>query len=254
MLILLPPSETKRDGGDEGTKLDYRRLRFPELQAARRATVSAVRTLSRDREASIRALGLGPTQHDEVARNRAIGRSATMAAVDRYTGVLFDALDAGSLDDGARAYLAENVVIHSAVLGPIGALDPIPAYRLSHDSRLPGLRLKALWAGPAAKAIARSDGLILDARSEAYAELGPAPAEARSAFLRVVSEDDGGRRRALNHFNKHAKGELVRSLALAGERFDSVDGLLAWGRRNGVRLEPGQGTGPGGVAELLLVV
>ena len=50
--------------------------------------------LSRNRETSIRALKLGPKQAAEVDRNRAIRRSPTMPALERYTGVLYDALDA----------------------------------------------------------------------------------------------------------------------------------------------------------------
>ena len=61
-----------------------------------------------------------------------------MPAIDRYTGVLFDALDAPSLDADAREFARETVVVHSALFGLVGALDEIPAYRLSHDSRLPG--------------------------------------------------------------------------------------------------------------------
>jgi len=254
VLILLPPSETKRVGGEAGTKLDYARLRFPELKAQRRTTVAVVRDLGRDVNASVAALKLGPTQHGEVAHNRAITRSATMPAVDRYTGVVFDALDAPSLTTSAREYLAAHVVIHSAILGPIGALDPIPAYRLSHDPSLPGLRLKAFWSEAVSEALAKHPGFILDARSEGYAALGPAPAGDRSRFLRVVTVAAGGRRRALNHFNKHAKGALVRHMAQSQIVVETVDELIEWGASRGFRLERSAAFGPGGVAELDLLL
>ncbi|TAM67602.1 MAG: peroxide stress protein YaaA [Microbacteriaceae bacterium] len=254
MLILLPPSETKRDGGTEGSKLDYRQLRYSQLNGLRRATVRALRELARDREATVTALALGPTQHGEVAHNRVVGRSPTMPAVDRYTGVLFDALDTRTLSTEARAYLGRNVVVHSALLGPVGALDAIPAYRMSHGSRLPGIRLKTHWAAPVAAVLAAEPGLILDARSEAYARLGHAPRRAASVFLRVVSTDGTGKQRALNHFNKHAKGALVRALAQSGLEFDSVDALIAGAARHGFRLERGAGRGPGDLDELELIV
>jgi len=254
MLILLPPSETKRVGGEDGTKLDYTRLRFPELHGPRRAMVRAVQDLARDADAAVAALRLGPTQHAEVEHNRAVTRSATMPAVDRYTGVLFDAIHAATLPPSARAYLAEHVVIHSAILGPVGALDPIPAYRLSHDSRIPGLRLKQHWAAASTAVLASHAGLILDARSEAYAALGPVPSGPRSVFLRVVTDANDGKRRALNHFNKHAKGALVRELSLSLCVPDSVEELIDWGVNRGIRLEHGAGTDPGGMHELELVV
>ncbi|GAA4164841.1 peroxide stress protein YaaA [Gryllotalpicola daejeonensis] len=239
MLLLLPPSETKRAGGAPGSRLALSSLRFPMLTDARRATLDAVAALAEDHEAAVKALKLGVKQHHEVAKNRALETSELLPAADRYTGVLYDALDAASLPQEAREHLGRHVVIHSAVLGPIGALDEIPDYRLSHDSRLPGVRLKALWADAAAEALANESGLVLDARSQGYSALGPVPHGIR---LEVVAEGADGRRRALNHFNKHAKGELARAYAASGETPTSVAEFVEWGAAHGFRLEPGDAT------------
>lgn len=119
------------------------------------------------------------------------------------------------------------------------ALDPIPAYRLSHDSRLPGIALGRLWRAPLAEVIAQHDGLLLDLRSEAYAHLGPLPLRPDAVFVRVLSEDEQGRRRALNHFNKSGKGSFVRLLIEAGRVLDDVDALLGWAVSVGVRVSRG---------------
>lgn len=250
MLFLLPPSETKRPGGEPDSRLALASLRFPGLTAARRTVLDAVAELAHDHDASVAALKLGPKQHHEVAKNRVLETSALLPAVDRYTGVLYDALDAGSLDAAARAHLGRHVAIHSAVLGPVGALDGIPDYRLSHDSRLPGVRLKNVWADAVTEALAAEEGLILDGRSQGYAALGPVP---RAVWLEVVAEDGNGRRRALNHFNKHAKGELARAFAVSGENPASVDELVAWGAAHGFRLEPQPPLSAGAAARVALV-
>ncbi len=154
MLVLLPPSETKRDGGDSGP-LALERLSFGGALAPTRATlVEALTELAGDPEAMMRALKLGPRQAAEVTRNASLVVSPTMPAIDRYTGVLYDALDAPSLDEAARTYAAGHVVVHSALFGLVGALDPIPAYRLSHDSRLPGRRLRDDWREPVSSVLA----------------------------------------------------------------------------------------------------
>ena len=236
MLVLLPPSETKRDGGDSDP-LELGRLSFPELAEPRSAVVSAVRSLAADADAMMRALKLGPRQVVEVERNRALLESPTMPAIDRYTGVLFDALDAPSLDEAARRSARDHVAVHSALFGLVGALDAIPAYRLSHDSRLPGLRLKSVWRDAVAERLAMHEGLIIDLRSEGYADLGPAPVRADSVYVRVVSADEDGRRRALNHFNKRTKGLFTRALLEDRPRLADRADLTAWARGAGFVLD-----------------
>ncbi|MCS0500708.1 YaaA family protein [Protaetiibacter mangrovi] len=247
MLILLPPSETKREGGVEGSRLRVSELGFRELAAARRRAMTALEELARDPAASARALGLGPRQQAEVLRNLRVRRSPVRPAIDRYDGVLYDALDAPSLPDAARAFAHRHLAIASALFGLTRALDPIPAYRLSADSRLPGVGMRALWSAPVSAIVAREPGLVLDLRSEAYAAFGPAPSRPDSVFVRVVT-DEGGRRRALNHFNKAGKGRLVRAMLLAGIDHPDAASLRAWAGDAGFVLEPGA---PG---ELELVV
>lgn len=251
MLILLPPSETKRAGGT-GRSLSLDTLRFPELTDARRVLTTEVVELAADRDATIVALKLGPKQHAEVDVNRQLWESPTMPALDRYTGVLYDALDAGSLDAASRDLASRHVVVHAALFGPVGGLDPIPAYRLSHDSRVPGRPMKRHWNAVVAEALAREDGLLLDLRSEAYVALGPAPARPNSAYLRVLTDGPNGSRRALNHFNKKAKGEFTRAILQSGRVFADLDELLVWAPTAGIRLE--RLSPDSGATEIALIV
>lgn len=238
MLILLPPSETKRSGGD-GPPLDLAALSFPELTASRRRAIAALRALSRNLGAAAGMLRLGPSSTVEAARNRVVTTSPTMPALDRYDGVLFDELDAASLPLTARRFAGDHLAIGSALFGLTGALDPIPVYRLSHDSRLPGTTLGKIWRQPLVATLAARRGLVLDLRSEGYASLGPAPVREDSVYVRVVSEGADSRKRALNHFNKKGKGAFTRRLLLAGIDHPDVASLLAWAASDGVRLEPG---------------
>lgn len=235
MLFLLPPSETKRDGGAAESALDFAELSFPSLDRARRSAVAALVRLSRDVDASMSALKIGPRLRDEVTRNRLIRKSPILPALQRYTGVAYDPIDAAHLASEASAWAASHVAIHSALFGLLRASDPIPAYRLSHDSRLPDMSLKTLWSAPISRALASSGGAVIDLRSEGYAELGPAPAG--SAYVRVVS-DAGGRRRALNHFNKKTKGALVARLLDSRPSLATIDDFVVWARENGIVVEP----------------
>ncbi|RKT33723.1 hypothetical protein DEU34_2328 [Microbacterium sp. AG1240] len=240
MLILLPPSETKHPGGS-GHPLDLASLALPELTSARESVIAALVDLSSDEEHAARVLKLSARQRHEIAANAALRDAPTMAAVDRYTGVLYDALGAQTLEAPARRWLGAHVLIQSAPFGPVGALDRIPPYRLAAGATLPGLPpLRRVWAAAVEDALSRTGaGFILDLRSEAYAALGPIPDSIRSTYVRVVTEGEGGVSRALNHFNKHAKGALVRDLAQTRPRISQVGALAAWADAAGWRFREG---------------
>lgn len=246
MKILLPPSETKHEGGD-GAPLDLRSLALPSLYEQRAAVVEALIDLAADEEAARRVLKLSARQLGDVEHNRALRSAPTMPAIDRYTGVLFDALDARTLPAASRRWLGAHVWIHSAPFGPIGALDEVPAYRLAAGTSLPGVpALRRHWAATTSAALAEAEPrFVLDLRSEAYVALGPVPDTVPSAYVRVVTAEG----RALNHFNKKSKGLLVRALAEDRPRVASLRTLRTWAASRGVELRDG-----GDAGELELVV
>lgn len=241
MQLLLPPSETKHPGGD-GAPLDLATLRLPGLRPQREALLEALVTLSGDEAQAMRVLKLSERQRPEIRANAAIREAATLPAMDRYTGVLFDALDAGTLPPRARGWLGEHALIQTAPLGPIGAADPIPPYRLAAGTALPGVApLRRHWADATRAALAddpavRSE-LVLDLRSQAYVALAPLPPRAAAAYVHVVTRGSDGHQRALNHFNKKAKGEFARALALDPPSRDAtLAEVVDWGRTHGHEL------------------
>ena len=236
MLVLLPPSETKRSGGSGS--LDPESLRHADALAdARERVRDALEILSRDEASAAKALKLGVKNRGELARNLDLRASGILPAIERYTGVLYDALGAESLDAGARAWIDAHVLIQSALFGLVGAGDGIPAYRLSGSSRLPelGAPLKRVWAEAHAGIDWADAAYVLDLRSKDYAALAPLPAGAGDA-LAVAQRSADGAVRALNHFNKAAKGDLVRRLATSGARIRSAEEFIAWAGTQGLEV------------------
>ncbi len=227
MLILLPPSETKRSGGD-GRVLALESLSFPSLTSPRREVLASLAALGRDPAAAARALKLSPKAAEvELARNREIAHSPTMPTIERYTGVLYDALDVASLDTEARHRATQHLVVHSALFGLLRADDAIPAYRLSCTSVLPRSPLTRIWRRPIADVLAGQPGPIVDLRSAGYASLGALPETPTAVSVSVVAVGDDGVARALNHFNKKGKGEWVRAILSARAVPTSIDALFA---------------------------
>lgn len=130
MLIVLPPSETKAAGGE----MDGTDVSFPSLDPIRAEIIADLAAL--DVDAMMAALKLPATKREEAAENASLIDAPVMPAIHRYTGVLYDALDAPSLPDSAIARLA----IGSALFGVVLGTDAIPRYRLSGGSKLPSQR------------------------------------------------------------------------------------------------------------------
>jgi uncharacterized protein len=240
VLVLLPPSETKHPGGD-GAPLDLDALSFPELTPVRARLVEALGELAADLPAARAALGLSVQQDGEVARNAALRTSGTLPALERYTGVLYDALDVRSMTRAQRARAAGRLAVGSALFGLVRDGDRIPAYRLSAGSQLPGLpTLRALWKPALTPALAAVDDLVVDLRSGSYAQLAPVPG---AVTVQVLSERPDGTRAVVSHFNKAHKGQLARLLATTTAEPGDVVRLRALLRRNGWSVEHDGGTG-----------
>ena len=236
MIVLLPPSETKRAGGD-GPPLRLEALGSPELGPLRAALVDELIALSADRPASRKALGISASQDGEIDRNAALRSAPTLPAINRYTGVLYDALDVESLRGATVSRARARLAVGSALFGLLRADDAVPAYRLSATSKLPGRpTLAARWRPVLEPVLAglAADELIVDLRSGSYAALGRLPG---AVEVDVLSEHSDGHRTVVTHFNKAHKGLLAR--VLAGSRAEPTDaaGVAAVARRAALRVE-----------------
>lgn len=234
VLVLLPPSETKSPDGD-GPPLDLTTLSTPDLTPVRAQLVEALIRLAADPPAARAALGLSPARDVELARNAALCTSPTKPAVERYTGVLYDALDVRTLTRAQRARADRRLAVGSALFGLARATDAIPAYRLSAGSALPGLpTLRALWRPVLAPVLAASGELVVDLRSGAYQALAPVPG---AVTVDVLSERPDGSRTVVSHANKAHKGRVARLLATTTAEPDDVVRVRALLRRAGLHVE-----------------
>ncbi len=236
MIVLLPPSETKRAGGD-GPALRLGDLSTPELGAVRAELVDELVELAADPAASRAALGISAAQVEEIARNAALRTSATMPAIHRYTGVLYDALDVDSLTGAEATRARSRLAVGSALFGLLRADDPVPAYRLSAGSKLPGRPgLATRWRPVLEPVLADLAGreLVVDLRSGSYVGLGRVAGAVR---VDVLAEHPDGRRTVVSHFNKAHKGRLARALAATRSEPADAAAVAAVARRSGLRVE-----------------
>ena len=236
MIVLLPPSETKRSGGD-GPPLRLDDLGTPDLTPLRAELVADLVGLAENPDACRRALSISGGQDAEIARNAALRTSPTMPALHRYTGVLYDALDIDSLRAPAAARARARLAVGSALFGLLRADDRIPAYRLSATSKLPGRPgLAARWRPMLEPVLAdlADRELVVDLRSGAYVGLGRL---ADAVRVDVVTEHLDGRRSVITHFNKAHKGRLARALVTADSEPGNAAAVAKVAGRAGMRVE-----------------
>jgi cytoplasmic iron level regulating protein YaaA (DUF328/UPF0246 family) len=208
MIFLLPPSETKEPGGKKMAKV----LSHKELDKSRKVLQQALLDICKSPSHAAKALKLGPKQLGEIEVNLDLANPKCLPALDRYTGTLYDVLKAGGVTSAMRARASKAVFIQSSLFGLISAGDQIPNYRFSAGSKLPGLNLKRLWQEAHEPVWPKlSKEVVIDMRSNSYAELAPVPENLSCYTLDVVLEDKKGKRMRLNHFNKQAKGQFLRS-------------------------------------------
>lgn len=241
MFILLPPSETKAPGGD-GPVLDVDQLSFPSLNDIRRRTLADLSAVDVDDALGI--LGISEKLRDVAEANTQVYAAPTMPALNRYTGVLYDALGVPDLPAPARGRLG----VGSALFGVLSADDAVPRYRLSSGTKLPDAAgdrptMKARWGSAVSEALGEIPGTVVDLRSGGYQQLGRLP---DAVTVRVESVQPDGSRKVVSHFNKHYKGLLARELALADTDLATpgdVEGVAAIARGAGMTVEINESTG-----------
>jgi uncharacterized protein len=251
-LILLPPSEGKASGGD-GPPWAPGTLVAPDLDV-RRARVMAALARAMTASAARRGALLGVKGEALAAATAAdltVATSATVAAIHRYTGVLYDALDVGSLPPRSRRRLDDQVRIFSGLWGVVAPADPLPDYKLKMGATVPRLsrpasRLATWWRPAVTAALApevagRVVWDLLPGEHRAAWAPDPSGAGAPQTVVSVRFFDQvvrAGRPELVivSHWNKLLKGALVRFI-LAGQ-VDEADGLADFDHPLGYRYDP----------------
>ncbi|MBX3314751.1 MAG: peroxide stress protein YaaA [Actinobacteria bacterium] len=193
-LVLIPPSEGKASGG-RGAPWRPGTMRIAELDEPRVELLAA--------------LGAGHPVHE----------APTMAAIERYTGVLYKELDAGSITGTAKRRLNANVLTVSGLWGLVAPRDPIPDYRLKMSASVPPLGRLSTWWPPeiTAALVERARGAVVwDLLPNEHAAAIDWTAIAPRLRVTATFLDHNGR--TVSHWNKLLKGSIVRWLVESGEQ------------------------------------
>lgn len=189
------------------------------------------------------------------AANRSARTAPTMPAIERYIGVLYDALDHRSLTAAHRKRLDISALIFSGLWGAVAPADPIPDYKLKMGATLPRQgKLSAWWRTDLSDAVAeRAAGrMVWNLLPNEHATAWDPPAGLAQITVRFLETRPDGSLSAVSHWNKYLKGALVRYL-LANPAAGPAE-LKMWRHPSGFRLDPKLTEQRGDLAVLSLVL
>ena len=214
LFILLPPSEGKALSGAAGTKFKESSGVFGKsLDKQRGEIINALRAA---RGGSPKLLGVsGAHLARAQAANLSIRGAKTLPARDRYTGVVWDHLDLGSLPGAAQKFAAKNIIIVSGLLGVVAASDPIPDYRLKIGAALaPMGKLSTWWRNDLSRVLNQycKGSIVIDLLPQEHSAAFVADPKMIAQYFKVDLATRSGK--AGGHDAKAAKGQLARHLVL----------------------------------------
>lgn len=191
--------------------MDPAALSFPALAGARARIAQSVSEVSAGDRASA-LLDVNPNLGELIERNTRLHSAPALRAADLYTGVLYDALDLGSLDAAARRRANRWVLVFSPLYGVLRLTDRVAPYRVGSCARTPDLKpLHTQWKPELAAALpeAAGRGLVVDCRSGSFTPMWTPTGALADRW--VVVKVPGA-----SHMAKHTRGLVTRALCVAG--------------------------------------
>ena len=190
--ILIPPSEGKSAGGSGAP-----------LKSVGKNVAALAKQLAKPGTDWDKILGVKNRALEKaIGANRDLLKSPTMRAMERYTGVVYQAIDYPTLDKKAQTFFNAHVRIVSALFGLVEPRQLIPDYKLKIDK----LGAANHWRPILKDAL--KNAFIIDLLPQAHQKAVDYTDGMVINFLRMKN----GKRISAGHHGKQIKGRFIRWL------------------------------------------
>jgi len=203
MKILLAPAETKQSGGE------CKELDIKCLYDFQNTILDAYEEHIKNSTIEELSLWFGIKKLKDVQKyKRSLKDLPTMKAIQRYTGVAFEAIDYNNLNNDAQKLIDENLYIYSNLFGIVKADFCIPEYKFKQGAILPNINNEKFYKEHLKDILDDTLGdEILDLSATYYTKYyKPSANVITYKFLK-----DG---KVVSHWAKHYRGEMVKQIAL----------------------------------------
>ena len=150
-IILLPNSEGKKSESNFEIYEDVIKVgknSFSKLDVFRREIVNELLELKNEKKEILKKIfdikDDKKLEYD-MNNNLTLLSQNTNFAINRYSGVMFKAIDYSSMSDSVKNNFNNNVVFLDGLFGLLKPLDKIPNYKLKINSKLSSVNIEKFW-------------------------------------------------------------------------------------------------------------
>ncbi|TXE88464.1 YaaA family protein [Campylobacter volucris] len=137
-----------------------------------------------------------------------IFKRKTTKAIQRYNGVAYEFLNYDKLNNNAKKYIDNNVIIFSNLFGPVGAGDFLPYYKFKQGKKIENFNIEKFYKDNFSKNLDEllKDEIIIDLRAKFYEKFYTL----KQNYISFTFLKNG---KALSHYAKAYRGVILNFLA-----------------------------------------
>lgn len=210
--ILLPPSEGKLAGGEKKYITVKKQNSFNFLEKGRDYLLQKLLEFisNADNKNLEKLFSVKTNLNQIIDLLQDFDQKVTLPAIERYSGVMFNAINYQTLDQKQKKNANEAILFIDGLFGLLKSGDLIPNYKLSISAKFSNIKIDNYWKNILKKTLETEfqDKVILDILPQAHRKA--TDIQNNNIYLINFFEIKNGKAKNAGHISKKLKGEFIR--------------------------------------------